>query len=153
MYGPSTRNQRIESWWYLFRRSRCHFWINIFKDLCDANILDTSLSHLTECLRFCFIGLLQSELDETVSLWNNHRIRKVRNSECPAGRPNVLYYAPNAENAEVFNFPEDLIAAEVYSEELPLMGCSQTLFDLISIFTRDINIHERKRSSNAEDNS
>ena len=69
-------------------------WINFFKDLCDSTMFDPSLSHHINCLRFCFLGLLQSELDETRDLWNNHHIRKTSNSECPAGRPNIWYFPP-----------------------------------------------------------
>ena len=36
--------------------------------------------------------LLQSELHKTRELWNNHRIREVQNSECPADCTNALYY-------------------------------------------------------------
>ena len=75
-YGPSTRNQRIESWWSIFRRNRSNWWINFFKDLCHSAMFDPSLSHHINCLRFCFLGLLQSELDETRGLWNNHCIQK-----------------------------------------------------------------------------
>ena len=90
-YGPSTRNQRIESWWSQFRKNRSNFWINLFKDMCSQGILHTDKDYHIHCLRFCFMGLLQTELDETAFLWNNHRIRKVKNSECPFGRPSVLY--------------------------------------------------------------
>ena len=40
------------------------------------------------------MGLLQRELEEVSSMWNNHRMRAVRNSECPAGRSAVIYDAP-----------------------------------------------------------
>ena len=44
------------------------------------------------CLYLTFSGLLQQELDETKSMWNNHCIRNSREAECPGGKPDVLYY-------------------------------------------------------------
>ena len=58
------------------------------------NIFDTSLTYHVEFLQFCFIGILQEELDETRRLWNNHFKRKSRNAECPGGRPDVLFHTP-----------------------------------------------------------
>ena len=111
--------------------------------MCDARILDPSVPHRTECLRFCFLGILQSELDQTVALWNNHRIRKVRNSECPHGRPNVLYFTPDIRNGDDCKFslnPEDISEAKEFVEELPLMGCSKTMVDLLSIIMTEKNL-------------
>lgn len=65
IYGPSTRNQRIESWWSNFRKQRCNWWINFFKDLCDETVFDPSIPYHVQCLRFCFLGLIQKDLDET----------------------------------------------------------------------------------------
>ena len=50
------------------------------------------------------MGLLQSVLEETRELWNNHLIRKVPNSECPAGRLDVLYHLPPPPDAQNFGF-------------------------------------------------
>ena len=104
-YGPSTQNQRVESYWSLFRRNHCNWWINFFKDLCDEDVYDRSIPHQVECLRFCFTGILQEELDQTRELWNNHRIRNVRNSECPPGRPDVLYFTPQLHIGVDCKFP------------------------------------------------
>ena len=71
VYGSSTHNQRIECRWSILRRSRLNWWINLFKDMSAENIVDTSLTYHVEFLRFCFLGILQEELDGTRSLWNN----------------------------------------------------------------------------------
>ena len=94
VYGSSTHNQRIECWWSILRRSRLNWWINFFKDIPAENILDTSLTYV-EFLRFCFLGILQEQLDGTRRLWNNHFVRKTRNTECPGGRLDVLLYTPS----------------------------------------------------------
>ena len=93
-YGPSTSNQRIEAWWSQFRKAKGTWWINFFKDLIDSNVYDNSINYHVEIMRFCFMFIIQQELDEMKSLWNTHYIREVRNSECPPGRPNVLYFMP-----------------------------------------------------------
>ncbi|XP_049333540.1 uncharacterized protein LOC111189804 isoform X1 [Astyanax mexicanus] len=94
MYGSSTNNQRIESWWSIFRKGRSQFWMELFADLRDAGHFNGSHEH--QCLvRFCFTEVLQKDLDECVTLWNSHRIRTSRTASCPGGVPNELYYLPH----------------------------------------------------------
>ena len=70
IYGKSTSNQRIESWWSQLRRSCADWWISYFKDLeyrglfCNEDII------YVECLQFCFMSILQNELHEAAKLWN-----------------------------------------------------------------------------------
>ena len=47
-----------------------------------------------ECLKFCFIPLIQGELDRVTLHWNLHKIRPSSNEESPSGRPDVLYFLP-----------------------------------------------------------
>ncbi|XP_057311869.1 uncharacterized protein LOC130649584 [Hydractinia symbiolongicarpus] len=139
-YGPSTRNQRIESWWCQFRKNRCNYWINYFKDLCDEGTLDTSIDYHLDCLRFSYLTLLQTDLDQTVSLWNNHRIRKVRNSESPAGRPNVLYHLPERDGGEDYKCSvnsNDLAVAEIHIQQPLLFGCSEVMSELLAIIMNE----------------
>ena len=44
-----------------------------------------------ECLRFCFVSVIQSELDEIRELHSNQQIRHYSNQECPSGRPTLTY--------------------------------------------------------------
>ncbi|XP_076602297.1 uncharacterized protein LOC143330033 [Chaetodon auriga] len=115
MYGSSTNNQRIESWWSIFRKGRCQFWMELFADLRDAGYFNGSHEH--QCLlRYCFGDVIQRDLDECVRLWNTHRIRPSRTASCPGGVPNELYYLPHrfgsrdcgfkTEQAELDAFPE-----------------------------------------------
>ena len=55
-------------------------------------------------MKFCFSGILQSELDNIKEMQNNHRIRNNRNAECPGGRPDVLYFNPAAAGAADYKF-------------------------------------------------
>ena len=47
----------------------------------------------SECLWFCFNGILQSSLDEAKLYWNTHYIRPSRH-ETVAGVPNILFDIP-----------------------------------------------------------
>lgn len=53
--GKSTSNQRIEGLWSIFRRMVANSFMNIFKDLQNANIYDDHNPLHIECLKFCFI--------------------------------------------------------------------------------------------------
>ena len=35
MYGTSTSNQRIESWWGILRKQNAQFWMNLFEQIKD----------------------------------------------------------------------------------------------------------------------
>lgn len=93
-YAASTSNQRIESWWSNFRKSNSEWWLELFKDLavsgafCDGNM--TQLY----CLRYCFMEILQKELNFVASSWNEHLIRASNMSECPSGIPDELFFLP-----------------------------------------------------------
>ena len=142
-YGPSTRNQRIESWWSIFRRNRANWWINFFKDFCEAGFYDPSIPLHIECARFCFMGLIQTELDETVKLWNCHYIRKTRGSECPPGRPDALFAMPERSGGTDCKFEinqRDIECAKSFSKTLPLISCSEDSFREFSAVMREKNL-------------
>ena len=102
IYGKSTSNQRIESWWSQLRRNNADWWIRYFKDLqyrglfCNEDIIHV------ECLKFCFMQVLQNELHEVAKLWNTHNIRPSHNEYSPSGRPDTLYFIPEA--TETMNY-------------------------------------------------
>ncbi|KAF3844484.1 hypothetical protein F7725_007647 [Dissostichus mawsoni] len=48
MYGTSTANQRIESWWSFFRKQKTQFWIELFSDLRERHLFNGSHEH--KCL-------------------------------------------------------------------------------------------------------
>jgi len=45
-------------------------------------------------MRYSFLPLIQKDLDDVVEQWNNHHISVSRNSNCPNGRPNILFSVP-----------------------------------------------------------
>lgn len=100
MYGKSTSNQRIEAWWGRLRQGCADWWIEFFKNLRDSGLYnDDNVIH-RECLKFCFMDLIQSELHRVVLEWNVHRIRPSTNLESPSGKPNILYFLPELTDAQ-----------------------------------------------------
>ncbi|XP_056621425.1 uncharacterized protein LOC130435120 isoform X2 [Triplophysa dalaica] len=94
VYGASTTNQRIESWWSYFRKQRTQFWMDLLNDLKERQLFNGSHEHI--CLvRFVFLGMLQKELDETKEIWNTHTIRAVKQSRCPSGKPDAMFIVPH----------------------------------------------------------
>ena len=94
IYGTSPGNQRIEAWWSFFRRSRSQFWIELFESLVQFDAFHPGCVKETDCLRFCFMTLLQKDLDEVRRMWNTHRIRPSSGALCPPGIPDELFYLP-----------------------------------------------------------
>ena len=92
-FGTSPANQRIESWWSQFRRSRSTWWINYFKDLIEKGHLNTDNGLQMQCLWICFSSLIQKDLDEVKEHWNTHRIRPSR-FDTISGIPDELFYLP-----------------------------------------------------------
>ncbi|TWW82012.1 hypothetical protein D4764_01G0018270 [Takifugu flavidus] len=114
MYGSSTNNQRIESWWSIFRKGRSQFWMELFADLRDAGYFNGSHEH--QCLlRYCF-DVIQKDLDECVGLWNSHRIRPSRTASCPGGVPNELYYLPHRFDSRDCGFQIEQTQLEAFPE-------------------------------------
>ena len=77
-YGPSTGNQRIESFWSHLRKGCTTWWMNFFKDMSDRGILNLGNVIHMETLWFCFAQLLQQDLDFFSLYWNTHYIRPSR---------------------------------------------------------------------------
>ena len=92
----------------------------------EEGTFDPSIPYHLEAVSVSFMGILQNELDETVNLWNNHRIRSVRNAECPGGRPHALYYLPGKDGTSDCSFPvslNNLIIAQLHCRQPSILGC------------------------------
>ena len=125
--------------------SRLNWWINFFKDLCDQGHFDVSIAYHADALRFSFMGLLQSELDETLELWKNHCMCKVRNSECPAGRTDVLYHLPPTPGAKNFGFDVSEHQIELgrsFCQNYSKTGCSEEMFKFGLIIMAENNFKD-----------
>ena len=102
--GTSTSNQRIEMLWSFLMKNFTSFWRNLFKDLRDNGLFSNSNAFNVNCLRFCFLPLIQHRLDVFKSMWNNHRIRSQRHTEVPCGVPEVLFSQPLMYGDRDFSF-------------------------------------------------
>lgn len=94
IYGSYQNNQRIESWWWYLRKSRLQWWIDMFSDMEHAGAINIDHEGHIDCLRFCFMGVLQRDLAEARALWNGHRVRKSNGATCPGGVPDELFFSP-----------------------------------------------------------
>lgn len=94
IYGSSTRNTRIERFWRNLRSMCGQYWMDVFKEMADHGILDTSDNIHFECIRFCFMSFINRDLNDTIQQWNEHRIRRSKNTDGPFGKPDVLYFQP-----------------------------------------------------------
>lgn len=102
MYGRSTANQRIEAWWSMFRRQCSNFWINLFKDMQTAGLIDVEDPVHIECLRFCFLGLIQRDVDRMKNEWNTHHIQTKRHLHGIRGKPDKMFYLPEEYNTQSY---------------------------------------------------
>jgi len=73
---------------------RSQFWMDLFGDLREQHLFNGSCQHIS-LVRYCFMDVLQKELDEYKQLWNTHTIRPVRQSHCPSGKPEAMYHVPH----------------------------------------------------------
>ena len=76
------------------RTTETNWWMNFFKDLRDQGLYSDDDPVQVECLKFCFMPLIQGELDHVTQHWNLPKIRLSSNVESPSGRPDVLYFLP-----------------------------------------------------------
>ncbi|XP_062585755.1 uncharacterized protein LOC134247396 [Saccostrea cucullata] len=150
LYGKSTSNQRIEAWWSILRRQAADWWITFFKDLRDTNVFNDGDHLHIECLRYCFMAVLQEELHQIVIQWNQHRMQVKKESNSPKGKPDVLFFTPESYGAQNFKIdchPEDIIyCQEHYGEDRPMHGCSGEFLELANLILpnhqRPSNINE-----------
>ena len=103
--GRSPSNQRIEAWWAILRKQCTNYWMNLFKDMISVGALNNADPIQIHAMRLCFMHLIQSDLDRISEEWNTHRIAAKASSEGPRGKPDVLYFAPETVNAQMYGVP------------------------------------------------
>jgi len=94
VYGPSTKNQRIEAWWNTLADGLTEGWKQFFIKLDKANMFDKESIHDVVALRFIYIDILREQVQNFVDLHNIYTIRKQkwRSYIIPLGRPEDLYF-------------------------------------------------------------
>ena len=139
-YVRSTSNQRIESWWsFLKKYGGAHWWINFFKDLRDSGVYNDANLIQKACLQFCFMEIIQKELNSVRIRWNSHKIRATRHQECPPGKPDVLYYLPElemAENYKIYFDPNLLHILSPLKREKQPFGCISVFANVFRVLMR-----------------
>ena len=108
LYRKSVSNQRIEAWWSFLKKSNTSWWIDFSKDMIGESIFCCHDPIHLKCLRFCFMPLIQGELNKVAIHWNLHKIRPSHKVESPSGRPDLLYYVPAWTNATDYRTEVDL---------------------------------------------
>ncbi|XP_060578375.1 uncharacterized protein LOC132735447 [Ruditapes philippinarum] len=131
--GKSVHNERIERFWSYLGMTYTKTYQDLFKDMVACGILNLSNAFHIECLRFCFMPVIQSELQLVLETWNDHRIRKQTN-QCIVGRPSFLYDCPEEYGAQDQSKPVDrnLLnnCQEIFSINLPEMGASDEFSEI-----------------------
>ena len=154
MYGRSTSNQRIEAWWGILRKSCTDWWIRYFKDLRDMGLYNDDDEFERECLKFCFMQVIQKELNVIARNWNLHRIRPSNNAESPSGIPDVLYFNPLSAEVENNSVPvsqEDHdIASTMFTRKPEEHGCAPEFKDLMDIIMEEEDLQMPSNASEAK---
>lgn len=148
-YGKSTRNQRIESLWSRLKKFVTSWWIDFFRNMESSNLLDTSLSSDIALVQFCFLPVIQSELNEFIKTWN---LRHVRKSGCaPSGKPEMLFHFPHTkgfvpQGIFISNI-EISMAKEILGFEMLPVNISQDYHELCECY---VFLHGLSIQNNAE---
>ena len=95
MFGTSTANTRIESWWPQLLKSCTGKWVQYFRTLRGTGkyVQDNLTDRIA--LLAVYFPTLRTEITYYVDNWNTHAIRKQPNcSRSVQGKPYNLFYHP-----------------------------------------------------------
>ncbi|KAJ8381257.1 hypothetical protein SKAU_G00020350 [Synaphobranchus kaupii] len=143
--GRSTANQRIESWWGIYRRQNVDYWRDVFQEFqatgdFNGDFIDKGL------IQFCFLKIIQNELDTVVTMWDNHRIRPGGNGRALYhGKPCLMYNVPELYHAQDYLHPIQYERVDtVLQEDVCLwktdIPCDHDLHELCLLVMEENNI-------------
>ncbi|KAK0145716.1 hypothetical protein N1851_015376 [Merluccius polli] len=141
--GASTANQRIESWWGFLRRESMEFYISLFTDLKDRGLFDGTYLDRS-LIQFCFMGIIQDELDETTNLWDSHVIRPSKNASVPSGRPQIMYMFPELYRSEDCLSPVDRTDVQLCQNNCtfrPAVPCDTDIYNICNFLMVESQLH------------
>lgn len=95
IWGKSTKNQRIESYWGRMRHHSIDYFIKLFYFMRNKSYFNFSKLHI-KCLQYCFGPLIKYELHKIQKEWNSHTIRKQKDKI--TGKLNSIYFSPESYN-------------------------------------------------------
>ncbi len=107
LYGSSPSNQRIEAWWSILPSLSMESWLNHFVHMETLGLVDTSLTLHLHAVRYVYLPLLRQQLQEVITAWNTHYIRRSRTASSPAGKPDVMFHMPEIYGTTSFHMPLD----------------------------------------------
>lgn len=95
----------------------------------------------------------QNNLDEVVLEWNVHKIRRVRNSTTPSGRPCIMYEMPAFYEAQNYlmklpDFAMEALQSQCVSLEYP---CDRDVFELCNILLAENDWTKKENPFDAAD--
>ncbi len=129
LYGKSTANQRIESWWSILRRQGADFWIAFFKDMQYVGLFQSHNPIHTQALRLCFMPLIRKDLNCIAIEWNQHLIETKKNAEGPRGKPDIMYFNPQLYDAYSYGKEINLGEVDVLLHDLQLQNIPPQDYD------------------------
>ncbi|KAI9538512.1 hypothetical protein NQZ68_031325 [Dissostichus eleginoides] len=141
--GASTANQRIESWWGFLRRESMEFYICMFTDLKNRGLFDGAFLDKS-VLQFCFMGIIQDELDETTCVWDSHVIRPSKNDRVPSGRPKVMYMFPELYTTEDCVSPVEGADAQLCRSNCtfrPAVPCDTDIYNICNLLMMESQLN------------
>ncbi|XP_066927710.1 uncharacterized protein [Clytia hemisphaerica] len=93
IFGPSTSNQ-IERWWKELHEKLEEYYKDQLRTMKDNLMYDPKNELHREILAYVMVPIIQHQVDVFVELWNNHRIRKQKETYLPTGKPSHIYSFP-----------------------------------------------------------
>ncbi len=101
----------------------------------DALFNETDIFH-RECLRFCFMDVIQAELNRIRHDWNRHNINKSRKNEhVPTGRPHMIYSDPERYNTRSYHRNINQVDINFLKQQFPFEFMEHgTLPDFVNLF-------------------
>ncbi|KAB0793315.1 hypothetical protein PPYR_12935 [Photinus pyralis] len=140
LYGKSTANQKIECWWGILRKHNAEFWMNLFKKIQDDGYFNGS--YLEKALiQFCFLRIIQSEMNSVVLEWNSHNISSSKNSILPRGKPLIMYHSPEIYRSNDYLISVEFDDLEIAREECVFLDqecpCDKDVFELCNILLNE----------------
>jgi len=97
MYGTSTSNQRIESWWAQLTKTATGIWIQFFGNLRTTDQFSKDRNADVIALLAVYFPVIRLQVEQFVDNWNTHQIRKQPyRPKTISGRPYNLFWRPRA---------------------------------------------------------
>ena len=145
----SVRSQRIEALWSRLKKFRTTWWIDFLMNMEKEGLYNGNLETHREVLLFCFLPVIQYELNGLIIMWNRMHVRQ--SSVGPAGKPDILFYLPITVGYEHQGIAVDkneiAVATEIIGITQPPVHRNKDIFDLLKCY---VYLNNLAVSSSAE---